>query len=672
MEREDFLDSINPVLEQVPPGALDLDDSEEEIECDEDPYTGVDENNETEDEDTEDENEEPIVPTAITAAGLPPPPPFVSFQHHAPPHTCQVLLPDNFTDHYSTTASINPDEPQSETPKLTPSSFFQLFFTEVEFDVLVQNTNSYAGLKGAGDNGRRRWRPTSAAELKVFIGIIIYMGVHKAMHGPLYWNHNREFPSHDISHYMSKYRFEQLKRYFHIAPTALNRSLPRCRWASKLQPLANNLPQHFQQYFISATNISVDEMMVRFTGRSCHTIMMRAKPIPQGYKMLALCECGYTYAFMFTSSVDSFTDLNNNLYTGTQKLSPTSRAVFQLVMSLSFRFFRFILYCDNYFSYIPLFTALREYSIAACGTVRPNSANYPTLFKQVKKQKVSLPWNTISAIICGTVLAVLWQDKNLVRFLTTAHKCTPDDQNFSYRNRRRPQITRANRQLIQQGWGEAPVRNLSMPLVSIQYNVHMGGVDIADQRRSYYYTQLRVCRNWLPLFFWLLDTAIINAFITMQETLTNPSRSQPFWRHHGYFRTRLAWNLVLEGFQEINPQYEKSLRQFLCPPPTGNGRFCPGTKPKGNNSYSRRNGYVGKNHQLSAQRKAPANHHLQKATKQLCVLCRYLSKCPERAEAFNNPNGPRGKVWHTSYECSYCKEPLCKGFCMRVYHGLDI
>jgi len=49
-----------------------------------------------------------------------------------------------------------------------------------------------------------------------------------------------------------------------------------------------------------------------------------------------------------------------------------------------------------------------------------------------------------------------------------------------------------------------------------------GGVDIADQRRSYYYTQLRVCRNWLPLFFWLLDTTVINSFLLAQTYLHNP------------------------------------------------------------------------------------------------------------------------------------------------------
>ncbi|PWW77668.1 hypothetical protein C7212DRAFT_177630, partial [Tuber magnatum] len=82
------------------------------------------------------------------------------------------------------------------------------------------------------------------------------------------------------------------------------------------------------------------------------------KPIPQGFKMLALCKHGYTYGFMFTSWVDKFSDLHRNLYNG-----PT---VFQLIMLLPYLNYRFVLYCDNYFSNIPLFKVLQEYSIAAC------------------------------------------------------------------------------------------------------------------------------------------------------------------------------------------------------------------------------------------------------------------------------------------------------------------
>jgi len=49
--------------------------------------------------------------------------------------------------------------------------------------------------------------------------------------------------------------------------------------------------------------------------------------------------------------------------------------------------------------------------------------------------------------------------------------------------------------MIDDVWGQLPVRELALPTATVDYNMHMGGVDIADQRRSYYSMQLRVVRT---------------------------------------------------------------------------------------------------------------------------------------------------------------------------------
>ena len=80
----------------------------------------------------------------------------------------------------------------------------------------------------------------------------------------------------------------------------------------------------------------------------------------------------------------------------------------------------------------------------------------------------------------------------------------PEPENYTLRRRRRPLRPRnhdAYRDLIDQVWGNQPIRELALPTATVDYNLHMGGVDIVDQRRSYYSTQLHVVRNWMPLFF---------------------------------------------------------------------------------------------------------------------------------------------------------------------------
>jgi hypothetical protein len=56
---------------------------------------------------------------------------------------------------------------------------------------------------------------------------------------------------------------------------------------------------------VPASNVSVDEMIVRFSGRSMHTFQIKNKPTPEGYKILSLCELGYTFTFMFASRVEA-------------------------------------------------------------------------------------------------------------------------------------------------------------------------------------------------------------------------------------------------------------------------------------------------------------------------------------------------------------------------------
>jgi hypothetical protein len=75
----------------------------------------------------------------------------------------------------------------------------------------------------------------------------------------------------------------------------------------------------------------------------------------------------------------------------------------------------------------------------------------------------------------------------------------------------------------------------------------MGSVDIADQLRSYYSTQLTVHRTWPPLFFWLLDTAIINSYII--------SKKLEIIQDHKSFRLEIIRQLIKDS---INNSLKRS------------------------------------------------------------------------------------------------------------------
>jgi len=183
---------------------------------------------------------------------LPGPPEFEFFEHPALPHERLLQLPDII--------SID---------RSRPSDFFTLFFDEPELEVLAQNTNRYALSKDALDSHKRRWYDTSASELRVFLGLVLYMGVWQSPQYTDYWAKTYKWPQHGIGKYMSKFRFEQIKRYFHVSVPY--ESLPRSEWYQKVEPLSGNLSSKFQKFIIPASNIAVDEMMVRFTGKRSET-----------------------------------------------------------------------------------------------------------------------------------------------------------------------------------------------------------------------------------------------------------------------------------------------------------------------------------------------------------------------------------------------------------------
>jgi len=111
-------------------------------------------------------------------------------------------------------------------------------------------------------------------------------------------------------------------------------------------------------------------------------------------------------------------------------------------------------------------------------------------------------------------------DNGPVTMLSTIHQINGDENRIE-RIRRRPRETSTNANKVQTVFGSLSKKSLPIPIVIDDYNHFMGGVDIADQLRGYYSTQLSVRRTWMPLFFWLLDTAIINSYLIFKKKDVN-------------------------------------------------------------------------------------------------------------------------------------------------------
>jgi hypothetical protein len=102
----------------------------------------------------------------------------------------------------------------------------------------------------------------------VFLGAIIYMGVHKEPQVEMYWNSDfNKGPLHSISRHISRCRFEQIRRYFHVSCPASDEQngyhLPSNKvWWYKLEPLASSFQASYQRYYSPSSKVSINELIV--------------------------------------------------------------------------------------------------------------------------------------------------------------------------------------------------------------------------------------------------------------------------------------------------------------------------------------------------------------------------------------------------------------------------
>ena len=156
-----------------------------------------------------------------------------------------------------------------------PFDYFSLFFTRDLFQTITTNTNRYASKQRLHitKERARQWTDLLMEELYVFVGTMIYMGVHEEPRVEMYWNTDfNTGPLHSITSHISIHRFQQIKRYCHIScPESDERAgyyLPSNeKWWYKLEPLASSIQASSRRYYSPSSEVSIDELMVRCFGR---------------------------------------------------------------------------------------------------------------------------------------------------------------------------------------------------------------------------------------------------------------------------------------------------------------------------------------------------------------------------------------------------------------------
>ena len=324
----------------------------------------------------------------------------------------------------------------------------------------------------------------------------------------------------------------------------------------------------FKKYWKTETHLAVDETIQRFMGRAKEIVNIPTKPEPEGFKIWVLANCGYVLDWLYhCKGVDKGPVDLNNFFTKKLGFSKTQAVVLNLLSQHGINDdFQHIVWLDNLFTSSRLLTQLEDDGFGAAGTVRTTrterenkeakdgtKAQQKELEKEINrgldpqlsdlklKHNLQLEWGKLYTCLSEDqrVLQMAWKDQNVVLFMSTVSNGRDTKSRF----RRRPTKTATNARTSRAPFLGKEIKMLDIPEFIDTYNHFMNGVDVADQLRSYYNTQRIHFKTWKPLWHFLLDTTITNAYKIAHCRPERPNAEPWEDLSHKRFRTRLASQL---------------------------------------------------------------------------------------------------------------------------------
>jgi hypothetical protein len=411
-----------------------------------------------------------------------------------------------------------------------PHRVFELYWTDACVDRIVVETNRYAratlppvGNELPRTKGGPMWRDVNCAEIRGWLGITILMGCKRLPSVRQYWMRSQPFLYCElISSIMSLGRWEQIMRCLHLVDnSSIVRDVkdPRFDRIAKTRWLVEMFVRVSRDIYNLEREITVDECVIPYKGRYCFIRQfMPDKPVRFGIKVWLLASSKSRFVWQM------------EVYFGEQTGAGAHGLGYhveeRMVKGLENR--GHCLVIDNFFASVNLFHELMCKGIWATGTVRRTSKNLPGgLYRQpdATVRGSMVIWNHVHR----QMGVVSWQDKKLVTLLSTA--AAPWEPNTKVL-RRIPGLT-----------GQLVVPSSPMHR---QYVEYMRGVDVTDQLRGNYSSQLRCHKWWVKIFHLIVDQTMVNAYVTwvkQMEDLGLPVTT------HLAFKIAVGKHLALEAIQ---------------------------------------------------------------------------------------------------------------------------
>ncbi|BES91172.1 Hypothetical protein NTJ_03980 [Nesidiocoris tenuis] len=109
---------------------------------------------------------------------------------------------------------------------MSPLDYFTSFFDNKLMDHIALETNKYALQKNGEELGVTR------AEIEMYIGMLIHMGIAPMPQVPMYWSKPCRYPP--VADVMSRNGFEKIKQYFHLNDRKLREKTGEKEWGCRI------------------------------------------------------------------------------------------------------------------------------------------------------------------------------------------------------------------------------------------------------------------------------------------------------------------------------------------------------------------------------------------------------------------------------------------------------
>jgi Transposase IS4 len=172
-----------------------------------------------------------------------------------------------------------------------PLRLFKLFFSWEIMEIIVKNTNSYAF---RNNSASKLWKSLIISELYHFFGYLFKLGLYKQSIREYCWGSNGVLSQV----LLSKNRFKSILCNLHFKDRGLNPF--KDNWWDKLSPIFSILRQKSSYYWQPLINLIIDEIMLKFEGRTTQKVTIPGKLISIGFKIFALGDSGYIFNWEYS------------------------------------------------------------------------------------------------------------------------------------------------------------------------------------------------------------------------------------------------------------------------------------------------------------------------------------------------------------------------------------